>query len=111
LLPNLCPLLPLQRHGLTDASLECGDDAQTHREATMTRLEMIEAALKELGDAEPEKLIAFVRSKYKVEIEPKFIPLFKASLRDKAWLEQSRAARATGVQPGMLPVADLDEPE
>jgi len=47
----------------------------------MTKLEMVQAALSELGGTSAENLVAFVEKKFGVTIEPKFIPLYKATLR------------------------------
>lgn len=49
----------------------------------MTKLEMVQSAWLALGEAPADALAAFVRDKYGVTIDPKFIPIFKASLRDK----------------------------
>lgn len=50
---------------------------------SMTRIEMIEQAIQVLGDAPAEKLAAFVQKKHGEKIEPHFIPLFLASIRDR----------------------------
>jgi hypothetical protein len=60
------------------------------------KLELVQSALKELGDLSAQELSSFIEKKYGVKIEPKFIPLYKASIRDKVRLEAARqAARAT----------------
>jgi hypothetical protein len=65
----------------------------------MDKLEMVQIALRELGDVPAQELSAFIEKRHGVRIEPKFIPIFKASIRDKARLEAARlaarAARAT----------------
>jgi hypothetical protein len=56
----------------------------------MTKLELVEMALQELGDVSAQELSAFIEQKKGVKIEPKFIPVFKASLRDRTTLEAAR---------------------
>ncbi len=60
----------------------------------MDKTEAVAKALAELGDAPAEQVAAFVRRRYGVDIRPAFIPLIKATLLDKALLEQARATRA-----------------
>jgi hypothetical protein len=48
----------------------------------MNRMEMVRQALLELGNAPSQELSSFIEQKYGVKIEPKYIPLFKASIRD-----------------------------
>ena len=61
----------------------------------MDKLELVRIALLELGDAPAQELSAFIEKKHGVRIEPRFIPQFTASIRDKLRLEAARqAARA-----------------
>lgn len=61
----------------------------------MDKLEMVQVALRELGDVKAEEIASFVAEKFQTKIEPKFIPLYKASIREKARSEAVRqAARA-----------------
>lgn len=61
----------------------------------MDKLELVQIALRELGDVSAQELSAFIEQKHGVKIEPKFIPVYKASLRDKLRLEAARqTARA-----------------
>jgi len=61
----------------------------------MDKLELVQVALRELGDVSAQELSSFLEQKHGVKIEPKFIPLYKASIRDKMRLETARqAARA-----------------
>jgi len=70
----------------------------------MDKLELVQSALRELGDVSAQELSAFIEQKHGVKIEPKFIPIFKASLRDKLRLEAARlAAEATLAQAPSLP--------
>jgi len=64
----------------------------------MTKLELVEMAMQELGDVSAQELSAFIEQKKGVKIEPKFIPVFKASIRGKAALESARAARASAAE-------------
>ena len=65
----------------------------------MDKLELVQIALRELGDVSAQELSAFIEKKHGVKIEPKFIPLFKASIRDKVRLEATRqAAKAAAEQ-------------
>ena len=65
----------------------------------MDKLEMVQVALRELGDVKSEEITAFVEERFKARIEPKFIPLYKASIQAKARSEAVRqAARATVAQ-------------
>jgi predicted SprT family Zn-dependent metalloprotease len=61
---------------------------------TMTKLEMFEEALQVLGDASAETLAAFIQKKHSETIDPRFIPLFVASIRDRNRLEALRRERA-----------------
>ncbi|OAI54064.1 hypothetical protein AYO44_15520 [Planctomycetaceae bacterium SCGC AG-212-F19] len=72
----------------------------------MDKLELMQIALRELGDVLAEQLSAFIEKKHGVKIEPKFIPLFMASIRDKIRLEAARqAARASVEQSKVNPAA------
>jgi hypothetical protein len=48
----------------------------------MERMEIVRQALVELGDAPSQELSSFIEQKYGVKIEPKYVPLFKATIRD-----------------------------
>ena len=62
----------------------------------MDKLELVQTALRELGDVSAQELSAFIETKHGVKIEPKFTPIFKASISGKLRLEAARqAARAT----------------
>jgi hypothetical protein len=47
------------------------------------RLQIFRTAVVELGDVPTEQLVAFIQQKYGVRIEPKYIPFYKATIRDK----------------------------
>ena len=58
----------------------------------MDRMEIVRQALVELGDAPSQDLSSFIEQKYGVRIEPKFVPLFKATIRDMEKLTCLRQA-------------------
>jgi hypothetical protein len=63
------------------------------------KLELVQMALREIGDASAQELASFIEKKHGVRMEPKFIPLYKACIRDKWRLEAARqAARGTDEQ-------------
>ena len=64
----------------------------------MDRLELVQIAFRELGDVSAQELAAFIEKKHGVKIAPKFIPLYKASLRDKLRLETARQAARVAVE-------------
>jgi len=68
----------------------------------MTSLEMVQDALHHLGDTSAEALAAFVWQHHGTRIEPRFIPVYRASLRDQERRAATRQARA----PVMMAVAD-----
>lgn len=72
----------------------------------MDKLEMVQIALREIGDVASQELSGFIEKKHGVKIEAKFIPLIKASIRDKLRLEAARhAARAAAEQAKAEPPA------
>jgi len=56
----------------------------------MEKLELVRLALQELGDVPAQELSAFIARRHGVTIEPKYLPIFKASIRDKIRLEAAR---------------------
>lgn len=61
----------------------------------MDKLEMVRLALVELGDVPGQELADHIERLHGVRIDPKFLPVFKASLRNKQQLAAAReAARA-----------------
>jgi hypothetical protein len=59
----------------------------------MEKLTMVGDALKELGEASAQDLAALIEKKHGVTIPPKYIPIYKASVRDR----QMRVGRAVGL--------------
>jgi hypothetical protein len=69
---------------------------------TVTNLEMVQQILAAVGDVSGETIAALVEQRFGVHIEPKFIPIYKASIRDKQRLEPARPApivEQTGTSP------------
>jgi predicted SprT family Zn-dependent metalloprotease len=48
----------------------------------MKKLDLFRQAVAEIGDAPAEKLSTFIRHRFGVTIEPRYIPIFRASLQD-----------------------------
>jgi predicted SprT family Zn-dependent metalloprotease len=72
----------------------------------MNRLDMVRDALQTLGDAPAHELTVYVAAKYGVRIEPKFIPVFRASLLDRERMEARRAAQAAAIQSLVVPTVE-----
>jgi hypothetical protein len=56
----------------------------------MTKVDMMRKAMKELGDAPAEALAGYIENKNGVKIDPKFVPILKASVRERELLEAFR---------------------
>ena len=56
----------------------------------MGKVEMMRVALQELGEATAEELSAFLEKSYSLKVDPKFISILKASVREKEILAESR---------------------
>jgi hypothetical protein len=56
----------------------------------MTKLDMVKEALGQLGEVSAQEISAFVESKYGVKIDPAFIPVYRATLKDKERMEKAR---------------------
>jgi hypothetical protein len=66
----------------------------------MDKLELVQIALRELGDVSAQEMSSFIEKKHGVKIEAKFIPpLYKASIRDKERLEVVRQTARVAAQP------------
>jgi hypothetical protein len=52
----------------------------------------VQQAMAVRGEATSEEIGAFIEQWHGVKIEPKFIPVYKASIRDKLMLEEKRRA-------------------
>jgi hypothetical protein len=53
--------------------------------------EAVRLAPAELGDAPSSEVVAFIEQRYGVRIDPKFLPVFKATLRAREQREEARA--------------------
>jgi hypothetical protein len=62
----------------------------------------VRLALAEVGAVPATDLAAFVQRRYGVKIDPRFLPVIRASLKDREQAEQARKARAAiaGQPPG-----------
>jgi hypothetical protein len=58
----------------------------------MDKLELVKVALRELGFASAQDLSSFIAKTHGVMIEPKHIPMFRASVRRKEPLNATRQA-------------------
>jgi hypothetical protein len=64
----------------------------------MNQAESLQRAMKELGDAPAEELAAFMQKNYGVSVQPQFVPILKAMLRDKENLAEWRRKSAAAAQ-------------
>lgn len=64
----------------------------------MDKVELVEMALRELGEVSSQELSAFIEQRHGVTIEPRFIPIFKASIRAKDRLEVARQAAKAHIE-------------
>ena len=69
----------------------------------MTNIEMVQQALAVKGETTPEEIVAFIEKWHGVKVEPKFIPIYKASIRDWRILEEKRRAVKTMPQDNLGP--------
>jgi hypothetical protein len=58
----------------------------------LCKVEMVRRALSELGDAAPQELAALIERQHGVRIDPRFIPVVRASLLELEMLEKARQA-------------------
>ena len=56
----------------------------------MTKVEIMKEALTEIGEASSQEISAFVEKKYGVKIEPAYVPVLRAILKDKEMMANSR---------------------
>ena len=77
----------------------------------MSQVEALRRALAELGDVSAEELAAHVRTKYGVTVRPQFVPVLKATLKDKENLaEWRRKSQAAAQANGRGPVDGQGQP-
>ena len=60
----------------------------------MDKVEAVRLALAERCDLSAQELAALVRARYGVELNPRFVPVIKAVLRDKEMLALSHSTPA-----------------
>ena len=56
----------------------------------MNRTELFRLALAEIGDAPSAELSSFIQDKYGVRIDPRYIPVLRATLQDKERMARFR---------------------
>lgn len=56
----------------------------------MNRTELFRLALAEIGDAPADEMSSFIQEKYGVRIDPRFIPVLRATLQDKERMARFR---------------------
>lgn len=64
----------------------------------MDKLELVQVALRELGNASAQDLSSFIAKTHGVTIEPKYIPSFRASSRPQQLNATRQAAREAAEQ-------------
>lgn len=65
----------------------------------MDKMDAFRQAVAQIGDGSAEMLSCFIDQNYGVKIEPKFIPFFRASLRDLEQLTQLRQKARASAEP------------
>jgi hypothetical protein len=58
----------------------------------LNKIDMVADAMQTLATTTPAELSAFVASKYAVEIEPRMMPIFRASVEQREALARARSA-------------------
>jgi hypothetical protein len=75
--------------------------------SSMDKLELVQVALRELGNVSAQELSSFVARTHGVVIDPKYIPLFKASIRQHQRSTSVRqSARETAEQAKLRALAE-----
>jgi hypothetical protein len=77
--------------------------------ALISKEEAVHRALALLGGAPDEELIHFVQQEYGQVVDPRFLPVFRASLRAKQITEQARA-KAREATPASTPDGTGEKP-
>jgi DNA-binding ferritin-like protein len=57
----------------------------------LTKIDMVAEAMRTLGSTTPAELSAYVAAKHGVEIEPRMMPIFRASVEQREALERARS--------------------
>jgi hypothetical protein len=72
----------------------------------MDKLELVQVALRQLGNASAQELSSFIAKTHGVVIEPKYIPVYKASIKHHQQSTSVRqSARGTAEQTKLLALA------
>jgi hypothetical protein len=76
-----------------------GRQLEWEGEKTVTKIEMVQQAVAVRGEATSEEIAAFIERWHGVKIEAKFIPIYRATIKDKQLLEEKRrVAQAMAAQ-------------
>jgi hypothetical protein len=73
------------------------------RREAMNQAEALRLAMTELGDASAEELAAHIRARYGVTVRPHFVPVLKATLKDKEILAEWRRRSQGAARANSLP--------
>ncbi len=73
-----------------------------------SREEAVHQALRRLGGVSDEEVARFVLEEYGLAVEPRFLPVFRASLRAREALQQARA-KARAAAPGPAAPGDAGD--
>jgi hypothetical protein len=65
----------------------------------MEKMDAFREAMAEMRDGTAEELSCFIEKRYGVEIEPRFFPVFRASLQEREKMERLRQARTAAPVP------------
>ncbi len=63
----------------------------------MSKVEALRRALTELGDASADELAAHIGRRYGLTVDPRFVPVLKATLKDKEMLATRKRPPAPAV--------------
>lgn len=74
----------------------------------MDKIEAVRIAMTELGEVAAEQLTAFVRQRFGVTIDPRFVPIFKATVRDREGMERARRVGAQVITQAQAGVVTAD---
>jgi hypothetical protein len=63
----------------------------------MNKIEAVRLALKELGEVTNENLVVFVQSRFGVKVDPKMVPVIRATLRGMVMMAVARVTVAGNI--------------
>ena len=64
----------------------------------VSKTELVRLALAEVGEASHQELADFIERRHGVRIDPKFLPVVRASVRELEQLERARQAARAAVE-------------